>query len=404
MLLLVSFLLLSATAEVRAQAPGRAGGSPLTPDTVIRVPGMPTLAVLGDSGDGVAALRLSIPLVERPVERGAGELLVALARRRMEGLARRIEARVTAERTGTGLAYGVVGAEVDIEYLLYILRVAAGEPDADPTTLDRARQRLRADIERKREDPRARLLTLLRAQVEADGSSGRPAQPRADGLDAALLTDLWRRSHRAETMFLVVSSGSSPEVLLSALGEIGAPGGPTAAPPDAPALPEAAMAPPPVLRAWYGRVYHAGAAGDPRAEVMALLLSEHLADGTGRFETTVRLWDLGRNGLLTLTGSARPRDRSVLREALTGGLGSVRASLTPESVARAVGRVRWRYLMDGRTAEGRVAIVGRGWDAGGDPAVAAKMEAQLVAIDFPAIATYMDGVLASPALDAELRR
>jgi len=63
---------------------GGAQVSPFSPDTLLQPPGGPRIVILGTPGEGVAALRLAVPLHEGPAEAGAGHILRELALRRME--------------------------------------------------------------------------------------------------------------------------------------------------------------------------------------------------------------------------------------------------------------------------------------------------------------------------------
>ncbi|MDA0313381.1 MAG: hypothetical protein O2992_14885 [Gemmatimonadetes bacterium] len=53
--------------------------SAFRPDTVVHAPDGPRIVMLGSRSGGVAALRLSVPLIAHPAEAGAGALLAALA-------------------------------------------------------------------------------------------------------------------------------------------------------------------------------------------------------------------------------------------------------------------------------------------------------------------------------------
>ena len=64
--------------------------SAFRPDTVVHAPDGPRIVMLGSRSGGVAALRLSVPLIAHPAEAGAGALLAALAEERMVGAARQV--------------------------------------------------------------------------------------------------------------------------------------------------------------------------------------------------------------------------------------------------------------------------------------------------------------------------
>ena len=91
-------------------------------------------------------------------------MLAALAEHRMLGPARQIGARVSATRTPWGLAYSVEGAEVDFDYLTYLLRLATAEPRPESGLLEAIRAELIGYLDRRAESPGERLLAdLLRA-------------------------------------------------------------------------------------------------------------------------------------------------------------------------------------------------------------------------------------------------
>ncbi|MDA0313380.1 MAG: hypothetical protein O2992_14880, partial [Gemmatimonadetes bacterium] len=73
-----------------------------------------------------------------------------------------------ASRTPWGIAYRVEGAEIDIEYLAYVLRLAVEDPTTSPHDFALGRDRLAMDLERHTESPAARLLSRLREAAAPD--------------------------------------------------------------------------------------------------------------------------------------------------------------------------------------------------------------------------------------------
>jgi predicted Zn-dependent peptidase len=376
---------------------------PLAPDTVLTPPAGPRIVMLGATGEGVAALRVSVPLQEGPVEAGAGELLRTLALARMKGLAEPVGARVWASRTPWGLAYEVEGAAADFEYLAYLLRVAVAEPDTSTAALEAARQRLQETQAQARETPGGRVAAELRARLAPDALplEGDPAS--LPGLDAARLRQVWRRSHQASAMTLVVSSPLAPEVVLAATRGMGAPEAAAAPPPDAPALPGRALPDVQTLRAWYGEAFDTGPDRDPVARVTALLVGDALGARSGSYETGVELWDLPHRSVLVLTGAAYPRNAGDMRRAVSGTLDAVQATVDADAVRDAVARTRLEVLLGARTAGGLVDVVGRAMEPRGDPRAAQQHLDALTAVSLADVTALLNRMKAAGPARAEVR-
>lgn len=378
-----------------------AAQGPLTPDTVLTPPSGPRIVMLGAEGEGVAALRISVPLQETPVEAGAGEMLRALALARMQGLATPVGARVSASRTPWGLAYVVEGAAADFEYLAYLIRVAVAEPGTAASMLEVARQQLQEVQARARETPDARISAELRAFIAPEVP---PLEGTATaGLDAARLHQVWRRSHQASAMTLVVSSPLVPEVVLAATRGMGAPEAAAAPPSDAPAPTSAPSTGVQTLRNWYGEAFGAGPDRDPVAAVTALLVADVLQARPAAYETGVQLWDLPARSVLVLTGAAYPRDAGDMRKVVSGALDAVRSGLTRESVRQAVARARANVLLRARTAGGLVEVVGRALEPTGDPASATRHLEALSGVGVAEVSALLERMLSRGPIRAEVR-
>jgi len=375
----------------------------LTPDTVLNPPSGPRIVMLGAEGEGVAAMRISVPLTEGPVEEGAGEVLRALALARMQGMADLVGARVSASRTPWGLSYEVEGAVADFEYLAYILRTAVAAPDTAASSLDAARHLLEEAQARTRETPDGKIAADLRAAV-APGV--RPLQGSAatlPGLDAARIRQVWRRSHQASVMTLVVSSPLVPEVVLAATRGMGAPEAAAAGPLDAPAPVDRGKSQVQTLRSWYGEAFGAGPARSPVAAVTALLLADALTARSGGYETQVQLWDLPERSVLVLTGAAYPREAEGMRRAVSGTIDALRAHLDEGAVRDASARARADVLLDARTPGGLVELVGRAMEPAGDPDTASRRVAELSRVGLDDVASLLDQMRARGPVRAEVR-
>jgi len=390
---------------IDAQIPGPAAGraenapsgecrsaSPLAPDTVLEPAGGPRIVLLASPGVGVAALRLAVPIREGASEAGAGRLLRDLALERMQSLARPVGAQVSATRTPWGLAYSVVGATADFEYLAYLLREAVSVPDLAGPGFSEARLRLQGDAARASETPSRRVAAELRAQA-APGFpplEGTPASVQA--LDTARVRHVWMRSHQASAMTLVVSAPLVPEVVLAATRGMGSPEEEAAAPdtpsPGAP-RPTALQA----LRSWYGAAWPLPSPRDPRGAIVAALVAERLRDGGEGLEARVELWDLPDRSALVVIGSSRPGSAQVLRRFLSAVLARTRDTLDEAAAAAAVAWARRQGMLAARTPAGLVAEVGRAMEADGDPLSAAREMEALRAVDAASVRDLLDQLL-----------
>jgi predicted Zn-dependent peptidase len=402
-----SFLVALTVALQAVPAPApqedRAGTTdPFRPDTVLAAPNSPRVVLVSSVDGGVAALRLSVPLAEGPVEAGAGQILRELALDRMEGLAGTVGARVDAARTPWGLVYTVEGASADLEYLAYVLRGAVSEPTEDDVDIEAHRLRLAQRVARSEETPGGRIVDDLRRQVAPDlppllGTSATVAQ-----LDAARLRNVWRRSHRPEAMRLVVAAPVVPEVVLAAVQGMGS-AAPEQPPLDAPPPPEGSRSPAQSLRTWHGEAWSAGSPADPRATVAAILLADHLALQADGFEAGVHLEALQDRWLLVVAGAAYPQNLRRMRQAVSGSLRTTRDALTPDWVDEAVHRARRDILFAARTPSGLVARIGRDMEVTGSHDAATDYLQALSALTLQDMARYMDGLLAAGAFAAEVR-
>ena len=233
------------TASAQAAHPPQAtDADALRPDTVLVVAGGPRVVLVNSLAGGIAALRLSVPLVEGPAEAGAGMALLDLALERMQGLAGPVGALVSASRTPWGLAYAVEGAAADLEYLAYLLREAVAEPKNDALALGRVRLRLSEAVAREVETPSGHLIAELRRTAAPEFPPIQGTAATVATLDVARIREVWWRSHRPEAMTLVVAAAVVPEVVLASVKDMGAVGSPGGPPLDAPASTDSSSPPP----------------------------------------------------------------------------------------------------------------------------------------------------------------
>lgn len=397
----------TAAAQVDASVPRPSTpASPLLPDTVLLPPGGPRVVVLAAPGEGVAALRLAVPLREGPTEAGVGTLLRDLARDRMEALARPVGARVSVSRTPWGIAYAVEGAAADFEYLAYLLRQGVSAPAVDVPAFQRARQRLRELAARTTETPGGRMVAELRARAAPEATPPWGGGAGLEPPDAARVREAWLRSHQSSGMTLVVSAPVVPEVVLAATRGMGAPESAAAEPLDSPAPQSGTRPRVETIRRWYGEAWTWGAETDePHAPVVALLLADHLrrTAPAGDYEVGVELWELPDRWVLALVGSAYERRAAAMRGAVGGALASVRDALDPAAVANAVARARGDLLFQSRTPAGLVSLVGRAMEASGDPGAAARQLAALDRVDAASMAAFLTTLIGRGPVRAEVR-
>ncbi len=392
-------LSLALLASVHAQASAQDVDA-LRPDTVLEAPGRPRLVVLRSATAGIAALRLSVPLAEHASEAGAGAALAALAAERMEGPARQVGALIRAERTPWGLAYHVQGAEIDIDYLTYVLRLAAAAPDPGPAAMTRVREQLEATLDRRAESPLERLLRDIRSEAAPyppiEGTLGSLLQ-----LGPARLREVWSRSHRPERMTVVVETSLGPEPFLAMLDRLGDPQAPIPEATDAPVPAEPPASSPPALRSWFGEAWVDASPLDPHAEVVAAMIGHRLSSGPAEFEMSARLWRLRDRAVLAVIGATYPRAATAMRAEVASTMDDLLVSLTAANVAAAVSETSLAVRLRARTPSGLVDEVGRALDATGDPAAAASYLARMESVTVESLRAYI-ARLGSPIV-VELR-
>jgi hypothetical protein len=375
--------------------------SALRPDSILTPPGGPTLIRLTAPGSGLTTLRLSVPLDETPSEAGAGQILVQLGLERARNAAASLGARVDGTRTAQGIAYTVVGATDDFDYLAYVLREAVAEPRADPIDFEHARMRVHEEADRLRETGAGRLSYELRTAA-VPGSAPLSGTPESlDALTPDVVHDLWSRTHRRARMSLVVVGAEPLELVLAAFKDIGARG---AAPePPTAAAPRAKPTKVEVLRNWYGEAWALGDARDPRGELIAALIASRLRDQTGGDQMGVELWDVDTTRVLAITGTAYPTRALAMRRRVTGILPEIATKLGRDEVAPAVAALRFDLLAGARTPWGLAALVGRYYDATGEPDAAYRHLIALEAVDYASLESYLQDVQHKGAARAEIK-
>lgn len=337
-------------------------GDPLVATPVAAGPGTPRILRLPHGDGPIVALRMFVPLDEAPSEAGGGWILARLAERRIAEAARRLGADVAVRRTPEGVSYSVAGPRTDFDYLAYILRLAASEPD--PSFVEDARRELQAALDGLLETGPGQVELALRLRTAVGAPiAGTPGS--VPGLSAAAVLDLWSRTHRSDRMTLLVSGGVATPLLLASLTEIGAadpvvPVRPSGPPPVQPAPPDLQL-----IRRFTGRAWSGLRDMDPVvAPVLARLAAEAVRAAPGDFEARLLLWNGGSGPVLAATGVAFPARFAELDAALDGLLSTTADLARGDAFTRAVEEVRRAWLLELADPLGRLHIVGSAIDGG----------------------------------------
>lgn len=376
---------------------------PLVPDSVLVAPGFPRIVRLPAPTPGLVSFRLAIPLNERPAEAGAGRMLEALALRRITGAAASLGADVESGRTPWGLVYTVTGPLADLDHLAFVLREAARAPSTNAGTIATVRRELEEGLRRLEETGGGRVEEALRQQ----GSPEPPIEGTRGAMGSmrgGMLMDLWARTHRADSMTLLVAGDVADPVLLATLSGLGA-GRDVASPPP----PQGPLPPSPgpgalqTLRRWHGIAWSTEAVLDPRAAVAAAILGARLREGRTDFEAQVRLWETPDLTLIAAVGAAYGGDAAELARRLDGLLTATAESLRPGEVEEVARRLRQDLILQARTPWGRVHLVGRFLDADQDPTAAARYLVALESMGEAELRSFLTDLAAGAPVRAEAR-
>lgn len=373
----------------------------LRPDSVLTPPGGPKLIRLTAPGSGLTTLRLSVRVDETVAEAGAGQILVLLGLERARAAAAPMGARVEGARTPWGIAYTVVGASDDFDYLAYVLREAVAEPRLERIEFERARVRAREDADRLRETGSGRLSVDLRAAAVPGSAPLIGTVESIDALTATDVRDLWRRTHRRERMALVIVGAEPLELVLASLKDIGASGRAPFRPTQSPPVARSSRID--VLRTWYGEAWVAGDVRDPRGAVLAALIAARLRDADATGQTEVELWEVGSSRVLALTGAAYPAGAAAMRRSVSGLVPQIATRLAPDEVAPAVAALRFDLFHVARTPWGLAGLVGRYHDATGSADAAYQHVVELDRVDAASMRAYLQELQRRGPARAEIR-
>ena len=348
---------------------------PLQPNEVLSIPGGPEVAVVRTARSDVVSLRVSVPLHEEGAEAGAGHILAMAATERMQGLAGRIGARATAERTPRAIVYQVSGPATELDFLGSILRAGTGPPTSDVAA--DALERLRVEQERRLETPRGVLAERLRAALAPVAASVYGTVSSLEQMDRTRLMGIWERSHLRGTARVVAAGGIAPELALLLANDLGlrdaSAGAPLAAGDEA----GSPVPDPEVIRHWVAEAYPLLDGDEVGALVAARFLGEAYESANGDFEVGLEIWDTGGATALVVTGAAYGRSRGAMEARLGGMFSEAAARITEDDVDRLSDALRAEIHMAGRTPWGLAAIIGQAWDAGRGPGGTAELTAAL---------------------------
>ncbi|MEX2529213.1 MAG: hypothetical protein WD960_00435 [Gemmatimonadota bacterium] len=371
------------------------------PDTIIRVPGGPTLAHFETGATEAVVIRVSIPLAESPDEAGVGHFIRHQAEARMLNVTSRIGARSEVHRTSTSLVYQVAGATQDLDFLIWALREGMAPPEAGRH--EAARREAQLVLDRRLETPEGTLALRLRRTLAPGEASLQGTTGTLDRLQAGHVMAAWARSHRPSEARVVVVGRIEPVVVLASLTGLGLD-------PDAPA-PQIAppqdsgesRGAPEVIRRWVAYAYPLDGTRTASALVAARHLSGLIREQQGDYEASVELWDFPRGRALVFSGAAYPRGLQAMTARLTGFLEEAMSELDEDRVSTLTGELLTEFRMTGRTPWGMAELVGQAWDAEGSPDEVDRLMDELTQVGAEDVRTFLAALRGVSPIQEELR-
>ncbi len=391
--------LLLALAAAAPQAPSTP--SAFHPDEILQPPGGGEVAVFRHVPPEVIAIRVSVPFEEVREEAGAGQLLRIQAQDRMAVLAARVGARAAVHRTPQALVYEVSGAAADLDFLAWILREGMRRPTS--AEFEPARRQLRVELDRRMETPQGVLHERIREGLAPGTAPVSGSHGSLDRMDSSRLEAIWARTHRRESLRIVIAARAPSALVLSALSGLGL--GPDVPVPDIPP-PQDAGSPrpsPEVIRHWTSEAYPIAGRAEAAPLVAARWIAEVLRADGGDFEAAVEIWDLGAQRALVLSGAAYPRSRQAMEARVRGAIDDASRRLTEEDVRRIAGGLRAEILRLGSTPWGRAELVGQSWDSGHGPGGVEELITSLEGLSYQEVYDTLRTLAATTPLREELR-
>lgn len=377
----------------------------LRPDTVFDLEGGPRILFVRAAGSPGAAIRVSVPISEGDAAAASALVHQHATLGRLRGNAATLGAQVDSERTLDRLAYSVRGAVADFEHLVWLIRLAAGRPEVGAVAFEDARGAALAEIERTEEVPAEALYAALQRQLAPTRGWGPTLGTLVAVLTPMQLEDFWRHAFRRDSIRVTIVADVPVEAVLASLDGLGAP---AASQPIATASAARAAAPPPphrpeTLRTWYGVAHVAGAESYALAVVAARLLAGALLEDAGVEAPRVDVWRLEERVAIAIGGAAYPAAAPRMIRTIDGLLPRLRGDLQAAGVTSAASAVRRQILYGARTPWGLGALLGRQFDATGDPSAAERLMGELQRVDAEMMRSFLAALANEPALRAEIR-
>ena len=382
--------------------PATANADALRPVAGLSSPSGPRILRLPSPAPGIVALRLSVPIVEAPIEAGSAQVLAILARARLTGLIAPLGIQADVQRTPWGLAYTVAGPSTDFDYLAFVLREVTSLPEL--SRVEEARTLLRREIVRLQETGRGRVELGLRESAAGATPPITGTAATVEAISPGGIRELWVRTHRRDQMTLLVSGEVSDQLLLASLDRLGTTDPGTEAPFTAPVPPGPRPQALDLLRTSGGVAWVAPEPLSPEAALAAALLTESMRQTATGFEARVSLWESNGHSTLALIGAAFQSDLRRLRSWLTDGLSLLSGELTDQAVAETARALRGDVLFGARTPVGQVQLVGRFVDAGLPADAARAYLDRLVAMDAAGVRGFLTTLQQSDPYRMEITR
>jgi predicted Zn-dependent peptidase len=318
----------------------------------------------------------------------------------MTTLAARIGAHIEIHRTQQALVYELSGSLADLDFLGWILREGLKAPS--PSTFEEARRTLRSDLERQLETPQGVLQARSREALAPGSGSVLGSLNSLDRLNPSSLHSFWARTHRTESVRIVVAGRIPGALVLASLGELGLSTESIPSPSPQASL-GASRATPQVVRSWVVQARLLPQESEAAALVGARWIGELLWIADGDFESAVEIWDLPSGRALVLTGAAYPRSRQEMERRIAAILSEAADRLTPAITRRIADELRTEILLSARTPWGLAALVGQAWDTGHGPDEVETFLETLRTLDVTGVQSLFRTLAATSPIRSELR-
>ncbi len=367
----------------------------LGPIEVVEPRGGPRVVYRSLAAPSLVAVRLSVPVEERPGSRGAARLLQALARGTLEAGAAAIGARAELEWTPTHAVYTIMGPAESFAAMAALLRRVLSEPELSARGVAAVQARSEREALAELELPGARVRLGLRASLfPTPDAAGSPST--ADRLRPEHLEWFWRRYYVPERMTAVVVGAVPLSEVVSAFRGWPAPPAPSAPPP-----PAEAVDPPPrpeAVATWAG-IGWSVASRDPAVLAVASAIVTSRLAATGLTRARAELWwQLDRIGFVVI-GSALPGAGAAPALTLRWALERAAEEVQADEVAAARRTLYHALVYDARTPWGLASLIGRFADRTGDPRAAERFLDALHGVDASRVRSALLAIVhASPAV------